>query len=107
MRPACGAGLGARLSLECGASQSCPAKMPAGSEKRHAKSGEPLSRRLGVRLYHTVAHGALGPDDHGAVPLSLASGNRHKPLEECARCGRVAGESEQPTGGGVAPWEIA
>src|SRR6266516_504875 len=29
-RPACRAGLGARLSLERGASQSCPAKMPAG-----------------------------------------------------------------------------
>src|SRR5262245_32839353 len=28
-------------------------------------------------------------------------------LEERARCGRVAGESTQPPGGGVAPWEIA
>src|SRR5882672_11328445 len=31
----------------------------------------------------------------------------HKTLEECAQCGRVAGESAQPAGGGVAPWEIA
>src|SRR5262249_43082534 len=40
-------------------------------------------------------------------PMSLASGNRDKTLEERARCGRVAGESTQPPGGGVAPWEIA
>src|SRR5262249_37538520 len=32
---------------------------------------------------------------------------RHKTLEECARCRRVAGESAQPPGCSVAPWEIA
>jgi hypothetical protein len=63
--------------------------------------------RLGVGFYHTGAHGALPSNDHGAVPVSLASGNRDKTLEECARCGRVACESEQPPGWGVAPWEIA
>src|SRR4029450_13035332 len=47
------------------------------------------------------------PDDHGAVPGSLARRNRDKTLEECAGCGRVTGESDQPTGGGVAAWEIA
>src|SRR5262245_34972779 len=106
MRPARGPGLGARLSLDRGASESCSAQMPAASEKRHAERGEPLSSRLGVGLYYAGAHSALGPDDHGAVPVSVASGNRDKTLEECARCGRVAGESEQPPGGGVAPWEI-
>src|SRR5262249_30433448 len=51
---------------------------------------------LGVGLYHAGARGALRPDDHGAVSVSLASGTRHKTLEECARCGRVAGESNSP-----------
>src|SRR5262249_9331686 len=102
-----GAGLGTCLSLECGASQSCPAQMSAGPQKRHTDRGESLFSRLGVGLYHAGARGALRPDDHGAVPLSLASGTRHKTLEECARCRRVAGQSAQPPGRGVAPWEIA
>ena len=61
----------------------------------------------GVGLYHAGARDALRPDDHGSVPVSLASGNRDKTLEERARCGRVAGESAQSPGRGVAPWEIA
>src|SRR5215470_18381293 len=80
--------------------------MSAGPQKRHTDRGESLFSRLGVGLYHAGARGALRPDDHGAVPVSLASGTRHKTLEECARCGCVAGESQQPPGGGVAPWEI-
>src|SRR4029434_385267 len=39
--------------------------------------------------------------------MSLASGNRHKTLEKCTRCGRLAGESQQSSGRGMAPWEIA
>ena len=74
--------------------------------KRHAVRGESLVGRLGVGLYHTRTRGAHSPDDHGAVPVSLASGTRHKTLEKCAGCGRVTSESDQPTGGGVASWEI-
>src|SRR4029453_12169498 len=81
--------------------------MPAGPQKRHTDSGESLVGRLGLGLYHAGARGALRPDDHGAVPVSLASGNRDKTLEKRARCGRVTGESAQSLGGGVAPWEIA
>ena len=82
-------------------------KCRQGHKKRHAERGEPLFGRLGIGVYHAGAGGTLSPDDHGAVPLSLASGNRHKTLEECARCRCVAGESEQPPGQGVAPWELA
>src|SRR4029453_18354407 len=81
--------------------------MPAGAYKRHAERGEPLFGRLGLGVYHAGAYGALRPDDHGAVPVSLASGNRDKTLEECARCRCVAGESAQPPSRGVAAWEIA
>jgi len=45
-------------------------------------------------LYYAGACGALRPDDHGTVLVSLASGNRHKTLEECVRCRCVAGESQ-------------
>jgi hypothetical protein len=39
--------------------------------------------------------------------LRLAERTRDQTLEECAGCGRVTGESDQPLGGGVAAWEIA
>src|SRR4029453_2431774 len=106
-RAVCGAGRGARLSPERGTSQSCQAKMPTGPQKRHTDCGEPLVGRLGIGLYDAGARGTLSPNDHGPVPLLLARGNRDKTLEERARCGRVASESTQPPGGGVAPWEIA
>ena len=98
---------GARLSLARGARQACPAHMPAGPQKRHTDSGELLGGRLGVGLDPAGARGALPPNDHGPVPVSLATGKRDKTLEKRARCGRVAGESVQPPGGGVAPWDLA
>ena len=82
-------------------------KCRQGHKKRYAERGEPLFGWLGLGLYYAGADGALRPDDPGAIPVSLASGNRHKTLEECARCRRVAGESAQPPGRGVAAWEIA
>ena len=76
-------------------------------KKGRAKSGEPLACGLGAGADHPSACGALGPDDPGAVPLSLASGVGHKTVEKCARCGRVPSKSAQSPGRGVAPWHIA
>jgi hypothetical protein len=78
-----------------------------GHQKGTPSATSLLFSRLGVGFSHARTRGALPPDDHGAVPGSLASGNRDKTLEERARGGRVAGESAPASGGGVAPWEMA
>ena len=98
-------GAGCMPTLERGARQSCSDKCERGMRKTR------ISRRVSCwpagcwSLPHSH-RGAHSPDDHGAVPVSLASGTRHKTLEKCAGCGRVTSESDQPTGGGVASWEI-
>jgi hypothetical protein len=81
--------------------------MPAGPEQRHADRREPLLSRRGIGLYHAVPWSARRPDEHGVIPVSLARGNRQKTRAECARCGCLAGESQQPPRRSVAPWAIA
>jgi hypothetical protein len=102
--------------MRCGAGctpSACTRSQPIGPGT-HVGRGIKQARRpprvsfwLGAGLYHAGARGAHSPDEHGVISVSLASGNRHQTLEECARCGRVTGESEQPPGGGVAAWDMA
>ena len=63
--------------------------------------------RLGRGLDHAGADGARRPDEPGALPVSRASGTRHKTRAEWARWRRVAGESAQPPGRGGAAWAMA
>ena len=92
-----------RLSAEQAgrARQKCRQRHKKGARKRRASFS-----RGALGADHPVACDALGPDDHGPLPLSLASGNRDKTLEKCARCGCVASKSDQSPGRGVAPWQM-
>jgi hypothetical protein len=100
-------GLGACRALAGGASPCRAAAMPAAPSERGAASGPPVSGGRGARADHAVARGVVRPDDPGGLPLSLASGPRHKTGETGARCGRVTGESAAPARRGLAAWHAA
>src|SRR5262245_36798453 len=61
---------------------------------------------MGVGLHDSGAGGALRPDDHAAVPLSLANRNRDQTLEKHPQGRCLAGKSPQSPRCGVAPWQI-
>ena len=77
--------------------------------QRH-KKGTPKADTLylagWVVVFTTLAPGALRPDHHGALSLSLASGNRDQTLEKCPRCRCPTGQGRESFGRGVAAWQI-
>ena len=77
LRAACGqqkCEAGGTPIVERGARQSRPAQMPAGAKKKARRPRRASCSRGGCWSDHTVTCGAHRPDDHGPLPVSLASG---------------------------------